>query len=386
MGKRASRMLKSQVDRSRASSGDPDKGSEPPARFSLSGKWRLAILVVVLGVAVATILWPLLGSGPSTLAKAPSGSVRPLPPKGIGGGSYLLIRSTSLNKDYGLVGLVASSDPQGPRMLSSLHCDRVDFEGGRGLCLRRATSFLGSTEATVFDDHMRSLRTVELSGYPSRARVSPDGRYGATTTFVSGDSYATMGQFSTRTDIIDLSSGRVLFNLEKLDVSKDGQPFRAADFNFWGVTFAKDGHTFYATLGTGGATYLLKGDLATRQAVVLASGVECPSLSPDGTRIAFKARNPGSVVTWRVSVLDLATMQSHPLAETRDVDDQPAWLNNNTVMYGLVENSSGAAPGVLPALTTGGSIPTDTWATPANGSGTPQLLVRGAWSTVVAHP
>ena len=262
----------------------------------------------------------------------------------------------------------------------------MDFEGGRGLCLRRATSFLGSTEATVFDDHMRSLRTVELSGYPSRARVSPDGRYGATTTFVSGDSYATMGQFSTRTDIIDLSSGRVLFNLEKLDVSKDGQPFRAADFNFWGVTFANDGHTFYATLGTGGTTYLLKGDLATRQAVVLASGVECPSLSPDGTRIAFKARNPGSVVTWRVSVLDLATLQSHPLAETRDVDDQPAWLNNNTVMYGLVDNSSGAAPGVLPALTTGGSIPTDTWATPANGSGTPQLLVRGAWSTVVAHP
>jgi hypothetical protein len=379
-------MLKSQVDRSRASSGDPDKGSEPPARFSLSGKWRVAILVVVLGVAMATILWPLLGSGPSTLAKAPSGSVRPLPPNGIGGGSYLVIRSTSLNKDYGLVGLVASSDPQGPRMLSSLHCDRVDFEGGRGLCLRRATNFLGSTEATVFDDHLRSLRTVELSGYPSRARVSPNGRYGATTTFVSGDSYATMGQFSTRTDIIDLSSGRVLFNLEKLDVSKDGQPFRAADFNFWGVTFANDGHTFYATLGTGGATYLLKGDLATRQAVVLASGVECPSLSPDGTRIAFKARNPGSVVTWRVSVLDLATMQSHPLAETRDVDDQPAWLNNNTVMYGLVENSSGAAPGVLPALTTGGSIPTDTWATPANGSGTPQLLVRGAWSTVVAHP
>ena len=95
------------------------------------------------------------------------------------------------------------------------------------------------------------------------------------------------------------------------------------------------------------------------------------------------------MVTWRLSVLDLSNLESYPLAETRDVDDQPAWLDNNTVMYGLVDNSSDpSADGGqanLPALTTGGSIPTDTWAVPANGRGTPQLLVRGAWSTVVPH-
>jgi hypothetical protein len=379
-------MSKSQVDGSRVSSGDPDNGSKSRARFRLSGTWRIAILIAVVGVAVAAVLVPLLG-GKASLAKPSSGSVVALTTKGIDSGSFLLIRSTTLNKDYGLVGLVPRSDPAGPRMLSSLECDRVDFEGGRGLCLRRGTSFFGSTEAVVFDDRFRTLRTVELSGYPSRARVSPDGRFGATTTFVSGDSYATMGQFSTRTDIIDLSSGRVLFDLEKLNVTKDGQPFRAADFNFWGVTFANDGHTFYATLGTGGTAYLIKGDLATRRAVVLASGIECPSLSPDGTRIAYKARNPGAVVTWRISVLDLSTMESHPLADTRDVDDQPAWLDNNTVMYGVLPNSYlGGAQTSLPALTTGGSIPTDTWATPANGSGSPHLLVPGAWSTVVARP
>ena len=380
-------MSKSVLTRSRAASGDPERGSEDPPRFSLGTPWRVAILVVVLGVAAATVLWPLLGGGSSNDVNAASGRVRPLPSGGIDSGSYLLTRSTSLDKNYGAVGLVASNDPEGPRILSSLHCDRVDFEGGRGLCLRRATSFFGSTEAVVFDNHFRTLHTVELSGYPSRTRVSPDGRYGATTTFVSGDSYATMGQFSTRTDIIDLSSGRVLFDLEKLKVSKDGQPFRAADFNFWGVTFADDGHTFYATLSTGGTNYLIKGNLFTHHAAVLASGVECPSLSPDGTRIAFKARNPGAVVTWRISVLDLKNLESYPLAETRDVDDQPAWLDNNTVMYGLVDNSSdptGDGGQInLPALTTGGSIPTDTWDVPANGKGTPHLLVRGAWSTVV---
>ncbi len=382
-------MSKNDLTQSRASSEDPDGEPEGRARLSLSKPWRIAILAAILGVAAATVLLPLLGGGSSKVVNAASDSVRPLPAGGIDGGSYLLTRSTNLDQNYGLVGLVAKGDPQGPRILSTLHCDRVDFEGGRGLCLRRATSFFGSTEAIVFDNQFKLLHTVELSGYPSRARVSPDGRYGATTTFVSGDSYATMGQFSTRTDIIDLSSGRVLFDLEKLNVTKDGQPFRAADFNFWGVTFAKNGHTFYATLGTGGTTYLIKGDLETRKAMVLVSGVECPSLSPDGTRIAFKSRNPGAVVTWRLSVLDLSNLESYPLAETRDVDDQPAWLNNDTVMYGLVDNSSDPSGDGgqinLPALTTGGSIATDTWAVPASGRGTPHLLVRGAWSTVVPH-
>src|SRR6202042_1123993 len=251
-------MSKNFLTQPRDASGDPDRGSESAPRFSLGKPWGVAILVVALGIAAGTVVWPLLSGGSSNDVNAASGRVRPLPPGGIDGGSYLLTRSTSLDKNYGLVGLVARSDPQGPRILSSLHCDRVDFEGGRGLCLRRATSFFGSTEAVVFDNHFRTLHTVELSGYPSRTRVSPDGRYGATTTFVSGDSYATMGQFSTRTDIIDLSSGRVLFDLEKLKVSKAGQPFRAADFNFWGVTFADDGHTFYSTLSTGGTNYLIR--------------------------------------------------------------------------------------------------------------------------------
>jgi hypothetical protein len=379
-------LSKNQISGSRGSSGD----SESVRRFTLSKRWRLAILGAVLATAAATILWPVLGAGSSRIANAASEQVLPVPAAGIDGGSYLLTRSTSLDRDYGLVGLVSSSDPQGPRMLSSLHCDRVDFEGGRGLCLTRATSMFGSTEVIVFDSHFKTLATVQLTGYPSRTRVSPDGRYGSTTTFVSGDSYATMGQFSTRTDIIDLASGHILFELEKLNVTKDGRPFRAADFNFWGVTFAGDGHTFYATLGAGSATYLIKGDLNTRQAVVLRSGVECPSLSPDGTMIAFKSRNPGAVVTWQISVLDLATLKSHPLAETRDVDDQPAWLNNNTVMYGLVDNPTnpnlGGSQANLPALTTGGSIATDTWSVPANGTGKPHLLIPGAWSTVAAHP
>ena len=35
-------------------------------------------------------------------------------------------------------------------------------------------------------------------------------------------------------------------------------------------------------------------------------------------------------MTWRLSVLDLATMNVHHLAETRSVDDQVEWLNDTT--------------------------------------------------------
>jgi hypothetical protein len=274
--------------------------------------------------------------------------------------------------------------------MTSLTCDRVDFEGDVGLCLTRPTSGLVvSTSAIVFDAHFKVLHQVALTGLPSRARVSPDGRYGSVTTFVTGDSYATLGQYSTRTDIIDMRTGTVLFDLSQLSVTRDGQPFEASDFNFWGVTFANDGRHFYATLGTGGKTYLIKGDLTTRRATVIATNVECPSLSPDNSEIAFKQRVPGPVVTWRLSVLDLATLKVHHLAETRSVDDQVEWLNNTTIVYGVLANPAIAALNPLspttPSLANGAALATNTWSVPADGGGSPHLFNTGTWSEVVTN-
>jgi hypothetical protein len=374
--------------RSAAGARPPLSGTNQTRRVALPSWWRLGLLGVICAVAATAILTTVM-SGRSRPQGAPRpGSVRPLPAQGISDDSYFLIRSTSLDRNYGLVGLVARDDPTGSRMLSTLHCDRADFQGGTGLCLASPTTAFGTTRALVFDSHFRVLRTMGLTGYPSRARVSPDGKYGATTTFVGGDSYATAGQFSTRTYIFDLQTGQTVLDLAKLEVFRNGQAFHQVDFNFWGVTFADDGHTFYATLGTGGQTYLIRGDINSRRAVVLRPGVECPDLSPDGKEIAFKSRNPGAAGTWTISVLDLATLKSHPLAETRDVDDQAAWLNDQTVMYGLVQGDNaqlqGSNPSQLPALTTGGSIPTNTWTVPADGSGSPKLLIPGAWSAVGA--
>jgi hypothetical protein len=327
---------------------------------------------------------PLTPGGHSTLAQMP------VPSGGIGNGSYLLFRSTTHDDDYGRLSVVAADAPTGPRAITRLSCDRVDFEGGLGLCLTRPTTGLvTTTSAVVFNAHFKALRHVPLTGLPSRARVSPDGRYGAVTTFVTGDSYAATGTYSTRTDIIDMRTGSVLYDLDKLAVTRNGAPFQATDFNFWGVTFSNDGRHFYATLGTGGQTYLIKADLATRRATVIASNVECPSLSPDDKEIAFKRRLPGTVVTWRLSVINLATLKVHPLAETRSVDDQVEWLNDTTIIYGVLKDQSIASlnpfSSATPSIANGAPLVTNTWSVPADGTGTPKLFNTGAWSEVVTN-
>ena len=111
---------------------------------------------------------------------------------------------------------------------------------GRGLCLiPQRGSVLPAVNARIFGADFRPVRAARLDGIRSRARVSPQGRYGAATTFVVGHSYLDKG-FSTLTALIDMDSGEVLTNLEKFDVTRDGEPFKAIDFNFWGVTFTRD--------------------------------------------------------------------------------------------------------------------------------------------------
>lgn len=351
---------------------------------------RLAVLSGLCSLLCLALSGPALRAALGTAA-ADTGAgppQMPVPADGLGGGPWLLFRDTTLGPDYGRLGMVAADDPAGRRALTSMSCDRVDFEGGVGLCLELPDSGVApTTTATVFDARFHPLHTVALTGFPSRARVSPDGRYGAVTTFVTGDSYAAINAYSTRTDIIDLRTGTVLFDLSQLAVRRGGRILSAPSFNFWGVTFSTDGHTFYATLGTGSTTYLIKGDLRTRSAVVITTNVECPSLSPDGKEIAFKRRLPGSAVRWRLSVLDLATGTVHPLAETRSVDDQAEWLDDSTVLYGVLTDPAVAAMDPLstttPSLTNGAQLATDTWSVPASGGGRPRLVSHDTWSEVV---
>jgi hypothetical protein len=280
---------------------------------------------------------------------------------------HLLFRNSRRGDDYGRLALSALDDPNSALAFTDLKCDRVDFAGDRGICLTASHGAVSSYAAVVFDHDFKTLHSFPIPGLPSRVRVSPDGRYGSTTTFVSGDSYAA-DTFSTRTLLTDLQTGEQIADVEQFAVILDGQRHESVDFNFWGVTFAQDSNRFYATLGTGGHTYLVQGDVAKREATVLRDGVECPMLSPDNRHIAFKKRVEGEFGRreWRLSVLDLDTLVDHPLAETRNVDDQAQWIDNNTVQYAIP-----ASPG-SPTL--------DTWAVPADGSGAPRLVLAGASS------
>ena len=258
-------------------------------------------------------------------------------------------------------------DPGGRRTASDLSCARFYAAAGTGVCLRTALGVVGqANKALVLDASLHTEHTFALAGIPSRARVSPSGRLAAWTVFVGGESYGS-AFFSTRTSIVDTRDWHFMPNLEEFSTILDGKPYHAADENFWGVTFASDDDTFYATLATAGHTHLMRGSVSARTLTSVGpQNVECPSLSPDGTRIAFKKRVLGGAALWHEYVLDLRTLRETPLAERHSVDDQAAWLDDRTLAYALPHE--------------GDVKRTDLWSVPADGSGTPQLLARDASS------
>jgi hypothetical protein len=264
---------------------------------------------------------------------------------------------------YGSVGVVAD----GTRTVADVRCERVYTAPKKVLCLREIMSAVPSFEADVLDDRLRVVRRIPVAGLPSRARLSADGAIASWTVFAYGDSYLSPGAFATRTSVLDLRTGRLVASLESFAVIKDGRRYTSPDVNFWGVTVAGDDRTFYATMSTRGRTYLVRGDLAARTVTTVRNNVECPSLSPDGSRIVFKKRvdAEGGRVPWRLFVLDLASLRETPLAEQHTVDDQAVWLDDAHVAYALP----------LPDSST-----YDVWSVPADGSGTPSKIIAGASS------
>lgn len=283
---------------------------------------------------------------------------------------FLLFRNTDLGPQHGVVFLSPSGEPD-RRYATPLNCERVHYAAGHGVCLVAARGATTRYRAITFDDAFNEQHSLALAGVPSRVRVSPDGRRAGITVFVTGDSYATPGNFSTRSAIVDLQTGAELSQLEDYAITRDGQRFKEVDFNFWGVTFA-DQRRFYATLGTAGRTFLVSADADARTGHVVHEGVECPSLSPDGRRIAFKKRETkDSRLIYRITVLDVATAQVLSLTEARSVDDQVEWIDDSTIVYGLPEESR-------PGSTT-------LWTVAADGRGTPRRLADG-WSPAAVRP
>ncbi|MBS2539870.1 PD40 domain-containing protein [Catenulispora sp. NF23] len=293
---------------------------------------------------------------------------------GISGGftvaaGQLTYRSMVQGPDFGkVVELPTGAASNAVPMVSSVQCERSYTASGVLLCLQSEGNLISQPYAEVYNSSFKQIKKLAITGTPNRARLSADGRMAAWTTFVTGDSYTQPGA-STRASILDLKTGAYVDSLENFNSYVDGKLYKAVDINIWGVTFTADDNTFYATMGSNGNTWLMKGDFKAQTLTSLRENVECPSLSPDGTRLVFKKRVSDDIRhPWRFTVLNLATMQETPLAETRSVDDQAAWLDDNTVMYAVPHDDD---PG------------SDLYAVPADGTGVPRLLAPNGMSPSV---
>ena len=333
---------------------------------------RVALLIAVLAAAVlgaGGYVWNVRQSQAETRASAPAVpagtdlvAVRTQP--------HLVFRNTALGAQYGRVAVVPLAAPGGPRTFTPASCERVYATTRDALCLSADRGVVTTYQAQLLDASWAPAHDLPLTGIPSRARLSRDGSLAATTTFVFGDSYANPGQFSTRT-VVTRTDGAVVGDIEKFKLTIDGKVVTARDRNLWGVTFVDDDR-FYATAASGKKTWLVGGSLSRRTVTALRGDVECPSLSPDRTRVAFKKHGDLPPGRWRLAVYDLRTGTEILVAETRSVDDQVEWLDDRTVVYGLARDAPGTAT-------------SDIWQVPADGSGTARLLVRDAWSPAVVR-
>ncbi|HEY7718780.1 MAG TPA: hypothetical protein VH915_08470 [Pedococcus sp.] len=347
---------------------DPTAGQAPGHPPALP-RWRVVAVALVAAVAVvgtATHLAAARRVQQEAARTAPAPQLVPLAE--VSGVPRIVFVNTAPGDHQGRVAMVRRDAPGGGRAVTDLECERVYAVPGHTVCLDWTPA--GVARARVHPEGAEPT-ALRFTGTPSRARLSPDGALAATTSFVSGDSYAA-DSFSTRTVVTRLGDGPGL-DLESFRLVHRGSAVRPPDRNFWGVTFAADGDTFYVTVAFDGRTWLSRGSLRERSVTTMRADAECPSISPDGRRVAYKKQGDRVPGDWRLAVLDLATGTETVLAEQRSVDDQVEWLDDDRVLYALPRDSGGPV------------LDSDVWVAAADGSGAPRVLVRDAASPAVVR-
>ncbi|NYE35514.1 hypothetical protein F4692_000618 [Nocardioides cavernae] len=337
----------------------------------MTGRARVVAFVAVVVVLVAAAGFYVLREGREVRAqRAAEPDTAQAPVDAVADGPRIVFRHTGIDAEYGHVAMVGLDDPSGPRAFTDVVCDRVAARASGASCLATERGVATAYTSQQLDADWQVVDDTDLPGIPSRTRLSPDGSLVATTVFVTGHSYMSTG-FSTATEVHAFDGGERWGNLEEFQLVVAGEEVDPVDRNVWGVTFADDDRTFYATVATGGRTHLVEGDLQARTLTAVAEDAECPALSPDGSRVAFKVDvDPGRKVVWQIAVLDLATGDRAVLEDgPRGLDDQVEWLDDDTLLYGMPRRDE---PGV-----------TDVWSVDAAADATPELLIEQAWSPTV---
>ena len=83
--------------------------------------------------------------------------------------------------DFGKVALSPLDPVAARRHFTSLACGRIHYASGQGLCMGLDETNGRQTVLRTFGSDSVPRWSMTLGGVPSRARVSPDGRYGAVT-------------------------------------------------------------------------------------------------------------------------------------------------------------------------------------------------------------
>jgi hypothetical protein len=191
-------------------------------RPSTTSRGRVWTFVILAAVSVALgLLYVTFAKRRAPSAADSAAAALPPPPADLQQRAHVVFLSAA-PATWGRVLVADPGVPAAPRYATGLVCDRVYVAAGHGVCLTVDDAILGRYRLDFFDGSFRRMRSVPLPGYPSRARVSPDGRYGAFTVFVTGHSYAITG-FSTRTEILDLTTGKSFGDLETFRVTRAGE-------------------------------------------------------------------------------------------------------------------------------------------------------------------
>ena len=234
--------------------------------------------------------------------------------------------------DYGRL---AIRHTDGTRTLLDRSCLRVHIAGNHGVCLSKAEGLTASFDTTFFEASNLDKDIKDYpSALPSRARISPNGRFSAVTAFVSGSSYVDIGAETTTLLTIDeIDSTRLLRGGNQFEINSEEDRFKNLNAQYWGITFGADEDEVYVTGFYGEQPEIMHGTLNNMTIEPTGWVGSCPSLSPDGKTLVFKEmRQDGS---FELVAVDVATNTKMKLGEARSVDDQVEWLDNDTILYAL---------------------------------------------------
>ena len=215
----------------------------------------------------------------------------------------IMFRITALGEAHGRLGVTPLAEGDRLPTVTALSCERLHFSVDRGVCLTAERGMFTSYGATVFDSDFQTLHRLRLGGLPGRGARHP--RRSSRGHHRVRERALLRGAATSDTHVVHRPPHWRARAREHGDVHGAA---RRRHHPGSGLQLL-GGHLLRETAigstrrsGRAGQTYLIEGNLEPREARVVRGGVECPALSPDNTRVAFKKRTGGviSAVTWRL--------------------------------------------------------------------------------------